>query len=156
MEVWIKEADAVTVTHERLFHDVFPINNNVHILPNAIPDWGQFACKKIPSDFTRIFWAGGVTHKKDISLLKGPLKRIHTPVVQFVMAGFVAKNPEWAAMASAFTNGGRFNHELIETLPVDKYYYAYSKCDIALIPLVETKDTITVDFENNFPNNINT
>jgi len=139
MEVWIKESDAVTVTHDRLFHDVFTLNQNVHVLPNAIPDWGQFACKKIPSDFTRRFWAGGVTHKNDISLLKGPLRRIHTPAVQFVMAGFVAKNPEWAAMASAFTNGGRANHEIISALPVDQYYYSYSKCDISLIPLVNTR-----------------
>jgi len=139
MEAWITEADAVFVTHERLFHDVFTLNQNVHILPNAIPEFDQFLCKKIPSDFTRIFWAGGVTHKKDISLLKNPIKRIQTPAVQFVMAGFVAKNPEWTAMASAFTCGGKFNHEIIEALPVDSYYFSYAKCDLALIPLVETK-----------------
>lgn len=139
MEAWIKESDAVFVTHERLFHDVFPLNPNVYILPNAIPKVDQFVCKKVPSDFTRVFWAGGVTHKKDIALLRQPVKRICSPAVQFVMAGYVAKNPEWAAMASAFTNGGRFNHELTESLPVESYYYAYSKCDIAMIPLVETK-----------------
>jgi glycosyltransferase involved in cell wall biosynthesis len=139
MEAWINEADVVTVTHERLYSEVFPLNKNVHILPNAIPEFDQFLCKKIPSDFTRIFWAGGVTHKKDIALLREPIKRICTPAIQFVMAGYVAKNPEWAAMASAFTNGGRFNNELIEALPVESYYFSYSKCDIALIPLLETK-----------------
>lgn len=139
MECWIKEADAVFVTHERLFHDVFPINQNCHILPNAIPEFDQFIAKKIPSNFTRIFWAGGVTHKRDIELLRNPIKRIQSPAIQMVMAGYVAKNPEWAAMASAFTNGGRFNNEIIEALPVDSYYYCYSKCDIALIPLIETK-----------------
>lgn len=139
MEAWIREADVVFVTHERLFHDVFPLNQNAYILPNAIPPFDQFLCKKIPSDFTRIFWAGGVTHKKDIALLRQPVKRIQSPAVQFVMAGYVAKNQEWQAMASAFTNGGRFNHELIESLPVEDYYYSYAKCDIALIPLIETK-----------------
>jgi len=139
MEEWIKEADAVFVTHDRLFHEVFPINQKAYVLPNAIPDFDQFLCKKIPSDFTRLFWAGGVTHKRDISLLKNPIKRIHSPAVQFVMAGYVAKNPEWAAMSSAFTNGGRFNHEIIEALKVEDYYYSYAKCDIALIPLIETR-----------------
>lgn len=139
MEAWIKEADAVFVTHERLYHEVFALNKNCHILPNAIPEFDQFLCQKVPSDFTRIFWAGGVTHKKDIALLRQPIKRIQSPAIQFVMAGYVAKNQEWKAMSSAFTNGGRFNNELIEALPVDSYYYAYSKCDIALIPLLETK-----------------
>lgn len=139
MEVWVKEADVVLVTHERLFHDVFPLNQNCHILPNAIPEFDQFLCQKVPSDFTRLFWAGGVTHKNDIAILKNPVKRINGPAIQWVMAGYVEKSPEWRAMASAFTNGGRFNNELIEALPVDSYYYSYSKCDIALIPLVETK-----------------
>lgn len=137
MEAWIKEADAVTVTHERLRDEVLPINKNVHILPNAIPDWGQFAAKKILSDFTRLFWAGGVTHKKDLSLLKNPLKRLKNERVQMVMGGYVKKNPEWETMASAFTNGGRLNHEIIESLPIEDYYYTYSKCDISLIPLID-------------------
>ena len=51
-----------------------------------------------------------------------------------VMGGYV-DNPEFKAMASAFTNGGRLDHELIEGLPVKDYYHAYSKCDISLIPL---------------------
>lgn len=139
MECWIKEADVVTVTHERLAIDVLPLNKNCHILPNAIPEFDQFLCQKVPSDFTRIFWAGGITHKKDIALLKNPVRRINNPKVQWVMAGYHEKNVEWQSMASAFTNGGKFNNELIKALPVEDYYYSYSKCDIALIPLVETK-----------------
>ena len=137
MEAWIKAADAVTVTHERLRDEVLPLNKNVHILPNAIPSWGQFAAKKIPSDFTRLFWAGGVTHKKDITLLKNPLKRLKNERVQMVMGGYVKKNPEWETMASAFTNGGRLHYEIVESLPIEDYYYTYSKCDISLIPLVD-------------------
>lgn len=139
MEVWIKESDAVFVTHERLFHDVFHINPNVHILPNSIPDFGQFQCKKMPSDFTRIFWAGGVTHRKDIETLRNPVKKIYNLKTQFVMGGYVKGNKEWEAMASAFTSGGLFNHELIEAMPVDSYYYSYAKCDISVIPLLNTK-----------------
>lgn len=139
MEEWIKISDCVFVTHERLFHDVFPLNQNVHILPNAIPEYSQFNVKKEESKDVRIFWAGGITHKRDIDMLKGPIRRIYRDGVKMVMGGFVKDNKEWLSMASAFTNGGKFNHELIEALPVDKYYHAYSKCDIALIPLHETK-----------------
>lgn len=134
MEAYIEESDAVTVTHERLASEVYPINKNVHVLPNAIPKQGQFLCKKQPSDIKRLFWAGGITHEKDIELLRNPVKRFSSLPVKMVMGGY-AKNKIYSRMASAFTNGGRLPHELIEMLPVADYYYSYSMCDIALIPL---------------------
>lgn len=133
MELFIGIADAVTVTHERLANEVRPLNGNVHVLPNAIPKWGQFMTKKQESEFTRLFWAGGVTHRKDIEILRNPVKRF-TGNIQMVMGGYV-DNPEFKAMASAYTNGGKLNHELLNALPVEDYYHAYSKCDISLIPL---------------------
>lgn len=138
MEAWIYEADAVTVTHERLASDVMPLNPNVHVLPNAIPKEAQFLTKKQPSDITRLFWAGGVTHEKDIELLRGPVKRMKGLPVKMVMGGYT-KNTAYQRMASAFTLGGSMNHELLEALPVADYYHMYSMCDIALIPLTETR-----------------
>lgn len=137
IEAYIKESDHVFVTHERLFHDVFPINQNVHILPNAIPRFGQFDIEKTESEFIRLFWAGGVTHRRDIEVLSGPVRRFNFPV-QMVMGGY-SENPEYKAMAAAYTNGGRLRNNLINALPVDEYYKAYQECDIALIPLKETK-----------------
>lgn len=139
MREWIKEADAVTVTHERLMNEVHPINPNVYVLPNAIPKYGQFMCAKQTSDVTRLFWAGGVTHVKDIELLRGSVKRFADMPVQMVMGGYSDKNPAYKRMASAYTNGGLINHELLEPLPVADYYFMYSKCDVALIPLTDTR-----------------
>lgn len=136
MEGYIEVSDAVFVTHERLYKSVLPINKNVHILPNSIPKWGQFSYPKVQSEKTRLFWAGGVTHKKDLALLKEPIKRINRPGVQWVIGGYVKDNKEWQAMASIFTNGGRFDNNILESLPVDNYYACYSHCDISLIPLV--------------------
>jgi len=144
MEAYIQEADHVTVTHERLRDEVLPFNKNVTILPNAIPKFGQFLTTKIESSFTRLFWAGGVTHKKDIELLKYPLRKLSEPV-QMIMGGYV-DNPEYKAMASAFTNGAKLYHQLIESLPVDQYYHSYKLCDISLIPL--TRSTFNV-FKSN-------
>lgn len=138
MEAYIWEADGVTVTHERLADEVRRINPNVCIVPNAIPRFGQFLVKRSPSPFTRLFWAGGVTHKRDIQLLANPIKRLNKDFLM-VLGGFVPDNPEYKAMATAFTNGGRLKHNLIKSLPVDSYYHAYSECDIALIPLRETR-----------------
>lgn len=138
MEIYIKESDAVTVTHDRLADEVRGINPNVHVLPNAIPKWGQFLCKKTPDDLTRLFWAGGITHTKDIQLLFEPVKQLRSLPVKMVMGGY-SKRPEYYEMRNAFTRYGRMPHELIESLPVQEYYYAYSKCDIALVPLTDTR-----------------
>jgi glycosyltransferase involved in cell wall biosynthesis len=137
MEEWIRASDAVTVTHERLYDKVLPLNKNVHILPNAIPSWGQFILPKEPSEDTRLFWAGSATHKNDLKLLCGPSRRINRKGVKWVMGGYMENDKELQAMASYYTNGGRFNHLLVRSSPVDYYYQAYTMCDIAFIPLVD-------------------
>lgn len=137
MIAWLDEADAVTVTHERLANDVIPVNSNVHVLPNAIPKDGQFLAKKQPSELTRLFWAGGITHAKDIELLKYPVRKLKDLPIQMVMGGF-SKNSVYYKMRNDFTNYGKLPNELLQGLPVKDYYYMYSKCDISLIPLTET------------------
>jgi len=142
MQEYIKIADAVTVTHERLYSEVLPLNKNCYILPNAIPQSGQFLFKKQHDNDLRFFWAGGVTHKNDIALLKGFVRNISRPGIKFVMGGYEEKNKEWKSMASDFTDSGRVRHELLKSLNVLEYYAHYSKCDIALIPLVENSFNI--------------
>lgn len=139
MEAYLSEGDAFFVTHDRLYNEVKKFTDKVYILPNAIPKFDQFIINKTQSEFTRLFWAGGVTHKKDIQILTNPIKRFNFRNIQMVMGGYVENNPEYQAMASAFTNGGRINNNLIKVMPVDKYYYSYSECDIALVPLRDTK-----------------
>lgn len=139
MEEWIKTCDAVTVTHERLADEVKPLNENVHILPNAIPYWGQFSNPKQADEKIRLFWAGGITHKKDLELLRRPLQLIKRDKVKFVLGGYMEGNPEWLAMAKCFTTDSAYNTEVLTAMPVESYYVMYSKCDIALIPLLDTK-----------------
>jgi len=142
MEEYLRVSDAVFVTHERLYSEVIPFNKNCFILPNAIPQSGQFLFKKQEDKDVRFFWAGGITHKNDIALLKNFVRVISKPNVKFVLGGYEEKNPEWKAMASDFTYGGRLKHELLKSLPVTEYYANYSKCDIGLIPLVENSFNI--------------
>lgn len=151
MRAWIGEADAVTVTHERLANEVMPLNSNVHVLPNSIPREGQFLTPKQPKpvivdrkekvpplELTRLFWAGGVTHEKDIELLRYPIRELRGLPIQMVMGGY-SKTKVYHKMRNDFTNYGKLPHDLIEGLPVHEYYYMYSKCDVALVPLTETK-----------------
>lgn len=135
---YIEVADAVTVTHERLKAEAEKINPNCYVLPNAIPEFGQFLYKKTPSDTVRLFWAGGITHANDLEILRNPVKRLSTLPVKMVFGGY-GSDPICKRMASAFTNGGKAKNMLIEALPVAHYYGMYSECDVALIPLVDNR-----------------
>ena len=135
---FMRVADAVTVTHERLAEEAKEFNSNVHVLPNAIPDYDQFKCKKQEDYLVRLFWAGSITHLKDIELLKRPLQLIKRDKAKLVMGGF-ARHPDWVRMAKIFTCDSSYNTEVIQAMQVERYYYMYSKCDIALIPLLDTK-----------------
>lgn len=130
-------ADAVFVTHERLRAKAIRYNSNVHVLPNAIPEFGQFLVKKSESENLRFFWCGSSTHGPDIALLKGPVKRIGSlGKIELIMGGAYLDNGVWSKMAHDFTNGGKLNHNLIYPLEVQEYYTMYAHCDVALVPIV--------------------
>jgi hypothetical protein len=134
---FVANSDAVTVTHERLAEAVSYINDKVVVLPNAIPKVDQFTVKKVPEDYIRLFWAGGITHRRDLELLRRPLQLIKRDGVKFIMGGYDESSPEWREMAKIFTTNSSYNTQVIKMLPVDKYYHTYSLCDISLIPLVD-------------------
>lgn len=152
---YIKVSDLILVTHERLYKEVLPLNKNVHIIPNAIPKSGQFLFPKQQDEKVRLFWSGSVTHRIDLELLRNPLKRFKGRNVKMVIGGYLKKEeneqqvvkigkksyymydrPEWEKMLSIVKDSG-IDLDVIEFLPVDKYYGVYSKCDISLIPLVK-------------------
>lgn len=138
MEGWIKAADAVTVTHERLYYELLQLNKNIHILPNAIPKADQFLVKKVPDEKTRLFWAGGVTHARDLKMLHHPLSRLDKRGVKLVIGGYMENNLEWTKMVNSFTNVGKWDHVVLPAMGVDEYYKMYSLCDVSVIPLVDT------------------
>ena len=137
---WIKIADLCTVTHERLAEEVYPLNQNVEILPNAIP-YGeeQFVLDKKPSDLVRLFWSGSGTHGKDLEILRNPMKRINFPV-RTIIAGYnEQEKPIWDGMIASFTNGLKLNPTIYNYNQVTEYMAAYCDSDISLIPLVNNK-----------------
>lgn len=142
----LANADIVTVTNNELAEKVRTFNENVFIVPNALPyGLGQFADYKRESQRVRIFWAGGVTHKFDIELLRGPVKRLHThkSKIQMVIGGYNDGDPYskhlWSGMFSAFTDGGNLPYLKIHgTSPLD-YMDMYQYADIMLIPLEDSE-----------------
>lgn len=135
----IKAADVVTVTHDRLYDEVIKLNDNCHILPNAIPKIDQFLTQKIHSDLPRLFWAGGITHRKDLELLRRPLQLIKRDKCKLVICGYEHGNPEWKEMAKIYTTDSDYNTIVFKSLKVHEYYKAYAHCDISLIPLVDNE-----------------
>ena len=146
IEDYIKIADVCTCTHERLAEEIYKLNPNVHILPNALPYGdGQFSDVKTPSDRVRLFWSGSDTHAADLGLVRNPMQRIYSDGllrtdIKTVMAGYSeASKPVWDVMIAAFTNGLRFQTQIYNFASVEHYMFAYCDSDISLIPLVGTK-----------------
>jgi glycosyltransferase involved in cell wall biosynthesis len=92
----IRNADLVTVTHERLAEKVRPFNENVVIMPNALPfGQNQYTDDQVPSDKFRLFWAGGISHVRDLELLRNPMKRIKTlGGIETVIGGYAGLSKE--------------------------------------------------------------
>ena len=134
-------ADLCTCTHERLAEEIYQYNENVHILPNALP-YGeeQFYDNKVESDKVRLFWSGSGTHEKDIEILKRPMQRLTNLPIKPVIAGYnEIEKPIWERMISSFTWGLRLKPTIYNYNEVHKYMAAYADSDISLIPLVDSK-----------------
>ena len=137
IKAYIRIADLCTVTHYRLAEEVYKINPNVEILPNALP-YGeeQFTDYKIESDKVRLFWSGSGTHEYDIKILKEPIKRIIGSNVQMVLAGYNENEGDiWNNMVFYFTAGRRIDNQIYRYNEVIRYMEAYADSDISLIPL---------------------
>jgi hypothetical protein len=137
---WLKIADLCTVTHERLAEEVYAYNQNVEILPNAIP-YGeeQFKDYKTESDLVRLFWSGSGTHGKDMEILRNPMKRINFPVKTIIAGYNEGEKPIWDGMIAAFTNGLKLNPKIYNYNEVTSYMAAYCDSDISVIPLIDSK-----------------
>ena len=136
----LRQADLVTCTHERLAERVKDCTDKILIVPNCIP-YGkfQFTDERQETDFVKFFWAGGITHKEDLKLLKNPIATIDPQGVHFVLGGFADSNETerayWWPMADYFTNYGKHPNTILRGRPVEEYYAMYSVADVAMIPL---------------------
>jgi glycosyltransferase involved in cell wall biosynthesis len=136
----IREADLVTCTNDLIADKVVKLNKNVEVIPNGIP-FGEFnfTLEREPSDKVRIFWCGSVTHEPDISILKGPIRRLAGENVKMVMGGYNDSNETskkiWDRMASTFTNAWQMDYLVLKGCLPDVYMEMYRHADIGLIPL---------------------
>ncbi len=134
----LQAADVVTTTHERLAEKILPYNQNVVIVPNAIPNHEYFQIEKTLSEKVRIFWQGSITHEKDIELLRGPFKRLGGKNVHIVVGGYT-KHETWDRMVSSLTNSLSISGSILPGVDPRDYYKNYSFADICLAPLVKSE-----------------
>ncbi|MEU1088982.1 glycosyltransferase [Streptomyces sp. NPDC005892] len=86
----IEVAAAVTVTTEPLADIVRQWNPNVHVIPNAVPDWLVDHQPQQRDDGTlTIGWGGSATHQMDFGEVAGPLRKhlSRTPGAEFHCLG---------------------------------------------------------------------
>ena len=137
----LKLADLVTVTHERLAAKCREFNDNVIVIPNALPfGEDQFTDERTNADALRLFWAGGISHVKDMEILRNPMKRILSlPGVMPVIGGYSDGNAYtkdcWDRMVSSFTCGLKVPGMVLNSLPVNEYMKHLIYADVMLVPL---------------------
>ena len=147
----IRAADLVTCTNEDLQKEIRSINSNVHVLPNALPyGQDQFTDLHIPSEDGRVrfVYTGSVTHEKDVTQIRNPLKRVVSDKyvsnkIHFALCGYDPENkyiqPIWHRMISDSLCGFKLPGYVRTQMPVYQYMNFYNEADVSIVPLVDSK-----------------
>lgn len=140
IEYFMGVADVITCTTERLASKIRPFNNNVIVIPNGLPfkAGGQYSYQKTDTEKTRFGYIGGASHTHDLRSI-APLFQ-HYNMLNFTLAGYTDKNPEFIKMRDICSNNMKNpNFKLIEQLPLDKYLRSYSSIDCCIAPLTNVE-----------------
>jgi hypothetical protein len=137
----LKLADMVWVTTHQLKDTVFPINSNVHILPNYIdsdePQWNAISEHPLT-----IGYVGGFTHLEDLKLLNGQMEEIcKRNNARFLMCGYKHLDPLYLEMEYQITGSRKHRPDwfyVSEMTTILKYGIYYSMMDVAIAPLTKT------------------
>lgn len=147
---YIIAADLVTCTNKGLQEAISSLNKNVHIIPNALPfGEDQFTDIVTPAedDRVRFVYAAGVTHERDVAILRNPLQRVQgdfqlSAKVHFNLCGYDDSNERtrmiWHKMIHDYTAGLKLSCTIKKALPVGAYMNHYNEADAGIIPLVNS------------------
>lgn len=133
---YLKVADLVTTTNEKLRDKVLEYNSNVAIIPNAL-EFGNIPEK--PTGKRRFAYTGSISHLPDIELLRNKFRRVD-PFIRdnavFVLAG-VCDDPRWLQVTPIFESTG--SYEILPILGIEDYMMTYDNAHVALIPLQDNE-----------------
>ncbi len=170
VEVFLKEADAVTTTTPYLAN-VFckhgATSEKTYVFPNCIDFTGRgWKFEYQPCKRFRIGWAGGSSHNDDLLQLTGVFSRViekHSNLqFQFMMGGYDTRGSYsffdkdgkrisrpiedhetiWLQMAQRYFDGIPDGvRRIMRTLPIENYGFFFSQFDAGVVPLEDTEFT---------------
>lgn len=148
IERWLRVADMVWVTNERLRNAVSNINKEVHVVPNSLPfGYWQFTHNASRSPTVDVIYAGGSSHLYDLGELKGVMKRLgkskefgsNSPKGRIILAGYDREygsghvNTVWDQMLNIIKPARSYG--VLPKRDVYTYMNSYNSMSIALAPL---------------------
>ncbi len=143
VESHLRNADAVTVTHNRLRNLIVDrkINDKVFVLPNSLPyDEGQYNQYFHPtSDKIRLLYASSPYNYINTRMLKNVMKKLYKKYtnLEIVILGG-NKTSYFDESAKNLTDNGRIPNRIYPWQPVDNYMKLYEG-DIMILPCVENE-----------------
>lgn len=143
---YIRFADLVTTTHNRLRLEIVQINKNCEVLPNGLPfDKDQFTAIRKENEKVTIAHTGSITHYPDIQQLKKPIEelaksRVFRENTRMLLCGWNEFNKwHWEQMGNLYTANEKLDYKILESMPVDLYMNFYLEADMLLVPLLDNK-----------------
>lgn len=134
----LKHADAVTCTTARLAKKLKRYNDNVHVIPNALPyGHGQFKVNENTLEknekFTFIY-TGQSSHLEDVRLLEKPFSQMSNEQEFGVALAGYSDSYVWHQMENVFKMVP--NYTRIHSKPLDDYMSCYDRAHCSIVPLV--------------------
>jgi hypothetical protein len=131
-------SNEVWTTHELLGKEIGRLNNNWHVIPNAIdPNEAQWQPKNTYGN--RIGWAGGVTHFHDLMLTDGCWGDTIPVICGFQQPTENEPDNLWTPHKEWLKLSNRFRADYINSMDIMNYGYLYDQFDIAIAPLENNK-----------------
>lgn len=140
IQEFIRIADLVTTTTDRLVGKIKEINSNVHVVPNALPfnTNDQFLYNKVNSNEIRFGFVGGSSHLHDVKTI-APIFQFYNNI-NFTYCGYSKKSPDSVKMSKIFSNyNTNRNYKNVEMAGLDSYMYGYDTLDCCIAPLVKVE-----------------
>jgi hypothetical protein len=143
---YIRMADLVTCTHNRLALEIKKINPEVYVLPNGLPfDKDQFIDTKLDHDKVNIVHTGSIMHFADIKQIKSDMVKLSkskafVEASRMVVCGWHDYNDwHWKQIADILTAKQKLDYQVLNHLPVESYMNFYNEADILIVPLLDNK-----------------
>ncbi len=143
MKVLIKKSDIITCTTDRLRDRLLKLNENVVVIPNALPiGLDQYSLPTRTEDEpVRFIYASGATHFWDLRSIAPVFSHFNN--LHFSLAGYNnptnSNNNPWSKMERICSNNyNNPNYQRLPTKDLFSYMTHFDNANVAIAPLEDT------------------